>query len=97
MAPQRARAPGSRAAVLLLIVIQPYRYTVNASFQLHRHIANTQNSSASPPNGLSGRKSREKRQPQHTEEQPVSSHGQFLLSHPVVQTMTRVSMVNPWR
>lgn len=54
LAPQRARSPGSPAAVLLSIVIQPYRHTVNASFQLHGHVANTQNSTASPPNGLSG-------------------------------------------
>lgn len=54
LAPQRARSPGSRAAVLLSIVIQPYRHTVNASFQLHGHVANTQNSTASPLNGLSG-------------------------------------------
>lgn len=54
LALQRARSPGSRAAVLLSIVIQPYRHTVNASFQLHRHVANTQNSTASAPNGLSG-------------------------------------------
>ena len=54
LAPQCAGVLGSHAAVLPLVVVQPYWHTVNASFQLPGHIANTQNSSASPQNELSG-------------------------------------------